>query len=55
MEHPDFIVWMLCYPLVATASQYAAYKRERRYTDNVEGISAMLMTATWFGIGWVLY
>lgn len=55
MEHADFVVWMLCYPLVSATSSYMAWLRGQRYTDTVIGIAAWVSMVTWLGIGGLLY
>jgi hypothetical protein len=53
MQHLDFIVWMLLYPLVCTADEAirAKWCEKREYSDNVRGMAAFIMFLFYILIG----
>lgn len=54
MEHLDFIVWMLGFPVAhATAEWISSLRTSRReeYSEWVEGWVAVILLVMWLGIG----
>ena len=58
MSHPDFLIWMLCYPVFDQAMTIANYRwgrPKKEASDEVLGFVAFIQLIIWFGIGWALW
>ena len=56
MEHIDFVVWMLGYPLVVQAEKWWRFRRGHlEGTPGEQGAAALISMAVWAGVGWLLY
>lgn len=62
MEHLDFILWMLLFPICIFLQDYISAKKrqitkeqEKIYSKDTEGYAAMLYAFIWFFIGYHLF
>jgi uncharacterized protein YlxP (DUF503 family) len=61
MQHLDFILWMLLYPLSVSLCGYLDTLQNKRigitkvYSKKTEGISAAVMIFIWLFIGYQLF
>ena len=56
MRNLPFTLWMLLFPLAATANAYLyEVKLRRRPTDRARALSAALDLLTWLAVGYLLY
>ena len=55
MQHLDFIVWMIGFPIGIAIKQRISQYRERGYSQNARSIAAICNLVMWLGIGLVLF
>ena len=58
MNHADFIVWMLCFPIMVQVTEWIRfqYTREKVVFDDIKGsVARMVIFALWLGVGYLLW
>jgi len=58
MEHLDFIVWMLGFPVMWETAEWIRSKRSgprKEYSESTTGFAAVIVVAMWIGIGGALW
>lgn len=57
MNHPDFLAWMLLFPIASAISSYLRpmSPMETDPRDGAKAIAALIILAIWGGVGWLLY
>jgi len=57
VQHPDFIAWMLLYPLTVTAAEVIQWRWGERRECSVEarGLAGLIYLVIWFVVGKALY
>ena len=56
MRQPDFVAWMLLYPVTSISSTFVnQYLIGKTYSDGVLGADALISVGFWLGIGYLLY
>ena len=55
MEHLDFVLWMVGYPIASSISNWLGYLSGRKYSDAVHGIAALISISVWVYVGYLLY
>lgn len=60
MEHIDFVLWMVLYPIGYQITSYLGVKirgisKKEPYTDETVAFAAVVNIVIWFAIGAILY
>ena len=62
MEHLDFILWMLLFPICMSLQDYISAKKrqltnesEKQYSKDTEGYAALFFVVLWFFVGYHLF
>ena len=55
LEHPDFIVWLLGYPITNAIGSYVGYLTGSKFDDLTKGVGALLTLSVWASVGYLLY
>jgi len=58
MIHPDFIAWMISFPISLEIAEWIRSKHSgprKEYSESVRGFAAMIVVALWLGIGAALW
>lgn len=56
MDHLDFIVWMIAWPIGRAIVRLIESKYcTKEYPKDVRGLTALIIVATWYGVGYLLF
>ena len=57
MNHADFLIWMLLFPIALSLASYIRPKSpmEIEPRDGAKVIAGLIRLAIWGGVGWLLY
>lgn len=56
MNHLDFVLWMLLYPIVISTCCYIDSKySNREYRKETQAFVGLFQLIVWLYVGWVLY
>lgn len=51
MKHIDFVMWMVCWPFLNSVGNYLCFLQGIKFSDLVEGISAIIVFMMWVWVG----